>query len=235
MTFLKITRITNLEISPNHNFNSLKSISFNNSIIFVIALILSVPVGVAIFIFLKKCKIDILFYGLYYIPILLVSAVILEKIAPQSLALKNLNKSVERDFLKAFKYFLTYLAIIVIMIICKVDMPGFGEIVVYNYLTPAKFLFYFYSISIIVPMVEEICFKRIIYVSFRHKLKFLKAYFISCITFSVFHFGIAIPVFLWSLFSYHLYEKHKSLLANIIFHSLSNICGMLYYLILPID
>ena len=91
--------------------------------------------------------------------------------------------------------------------------------------------------GIIGPILEELLFRGVIY----NKLKefdLSKAKIYTSILFSLFHFPNIITViytFILSFIMIHLYEKYKTLKANILFHIVINITAIISIYILVIN
>ncbi len=82
-----------------------------------------------------------------------------------------------------------------------------------------------FIVLIIGPVVEEILYRRIIFVKLKKHYSLLVSVLISSILFSVFHMDInnLVPAFMAGIFFAYVYHITKSLLIVIICHSLINL------------
>jgi membrane protease YdiL (CAAX protease family) len=86
-----------------------------------------------------------------------------------------------------------------------------------------RLLLVLFSACVLAPVVEEIFFRRIVYVALRLKKGFWFSALWSSLLFSLFH-GIAAPVILpVGLYFCWVYERERRLPVNIILHSLVNL------------
>ena len=93
-------------------------------------------------------------------------------------------------------------------------MPGFSG-----------FLF---LICILAPVAEELFYKRLLYAGVRREMPAPRAIILCSLLFALIHSRATfVIVFGWSLLTYYMYERHKSLFANIILHSLLNFSTVL--------
>ncbi|MBI4655181.1 MAG: CPBP family intramembrane metalloprotease [Elusimicrobia bacterium] len=177
-------------------------------------------------------------YGLYPCIVILISLKTLRKIGCNFKdALDDWNKNIRYDSILGLKYFAAYFLVSILLDFLGFKPPniipgGYSPKIINNIFNPFEIVFVIYVVCLFIPLAEEIFFKRILYVSFRHKMSFLKAFFLSCILFAALHYVNFFPIFLWSLFSYYLYERHKRLPSNIIFHSLANFWGVIHFALL---
>lgn len=89
--------------------------------------------------------------------------------------------------------------------------------------SPFKFILYLFVACILIPVEEEIFFRRFLYVSLRHKLSILPSLIVSSLIFSSGHWGAgAGTALIVGLFLGWIYEKHQNLPANIMVHGLIN-------------
>ena len=72
------------------------------------------------------------------------------------------------------------------------------------------------------PVIEEIFFRRFLFVALRKKMNFAMALFISSAFFMAVHPNIALGA-LGGIYLGYVYEKGKSLPANILIHSITNL------------
>ena len=80
-----------------------------------------------------------------------------------------------------------------------------------------------FSACVLAPVVEEVFFRRIVYVTIRLKKGFWPSAFWSSLLFSLFH-GLAAPVILpVGLYFCWVYERERRLPVNIFLHSLVNL------------
>lgn len=93
---------------------------------------------------------------------------------------------------------------------------------------PLVSLIFLGSLCVIVPLGEEIFFKRLLYVGVRQEMRVLKSIALCSLLFSLIHpkSGL-LPILLFSPITYYMYEKHKRLFANIVLHSLINFTAVL--------
>lgn len=90
--------------------------------------------------------------------------------------------------------------------------------------SPVHRLFFFVSIALLVPFLEEVFFRGFFYGALRNSLGVKPALFLSGLVFSVLHFSPAAlaPIFFLGLVFGWLYEKTGSLWPAIVAHSLNN-------------
>jgi membrane protease YdiL (CAAX protease family) len=90
--------------------------------------------------------------------------------------------------------------------------------------SPLKLLLYIFTISIVIPIEEEIFFRRLLYSGLRRKIGFVYALLISSAIFSAVHpgggFGSAL---INGLFLGWVYERTNNIYANILLHGLINL------------
>ncbi|OIN99668.1 MAG: hypothetical protein AUJ51_12225 [Elusimicrobia bacterium CG1_02_56_21] len=160
----------------------------------------------------------------------------------------NSNANIERDLKQALKYFLAYalsataliftLALIGVLLlklgVFTMDMFHSSssqplKLAEQVYLqsiikSPLKFIPYLFSVCILIPIEEEIFFRRLLYVSLRSKMAIGSSLFISSLIFSAGHIPAAsvIHAFVVSLFLGWIYEKKQSMPINIMVHGLIN-------------
>lgn len=85
-----------------------------------------------------------------------------------------------------------------------------------------KYALYYFSAYILIPLEEEIFFRRLLYVALRKKMRFLPALLISSAFFGLVHGATGGFALLAGLFLGWVYEKKQKLAANVIIHGLLN-------------
>ena len=101
-----------------------------------------------------------------------------------------------------------------------VERNYFGTLIVSS---PLKSIIYLFSACILIPIGEEVFFRRLLYVSLRRKMGFIYALFLSSVLFALVHSGGAMGSALFAgLFLGWIYEKHQNLSVNIMVHGLIN-------------
>jgi len=86
--------------------------------------------------------------------------------------------------------------------------------------------FLFFSFCVLAPLGEELLFRRIIYVTLRKKIGFLRALFASSVIFAATHGTASLLVFPISLLLGYVYEKERRLPVNIMLHAFINLFVM---------
>ena len=79
------------------------------------------------------------------------------------------------------------------------------------------------NLLLLVPVFEEIIYRRFLFYSLRKKHSFFKASVISSIIFTLFHVDKLIMVFIGSMFLSYVFEKEKNIILNILIHSFVNL------------
>jgi len=92
--------------------------------------------------------------------------------------------------------------------------------VLFNTSTP-RFILLLLSTCIIAPIIEEVFFRRFLYVALRKRFPFVPALAIATMAFMVVHPNIALGA-IGGIYLGYVYEKGKSLPANIAIHSTVN-------------
>ena len=175
-------------------------------------------------------------------------------------ALYNANANVKSDVKLALRYFVIYAvaisaALFLIGLIClfliktkiislsdftayfnKPEAIGENQRYFHDILmkSPFKLVVYFFSTCILIPIEEEIFFRRFLYVSLRHKMPFLLSLLVSSFIFSAVHLSGAVPALAAGLFLGWIYEKHQNLPANIMVHGLVNFSVTLFTIFLSV-
>lgn len=93
-----------------------------------------------------------------------------------------------------------------------------------------KFDFYIYvfSLCVFTPFVEEILYRRFLYVSLRKKFSFKLSMLFCSLIFSFFHFPEIIISFLGSCFLCYVYEREANISVPVIIHSIKNLFAILF-------
>lgn len=88
-----------------------------------------------------------------------------------------------------------------------------------------KFDFYIYAFSLCVltPVVEEILYRRFLYVALRKRFSFKFSTFFCSLIFSFFHFPEIVVSFLGGCFLCYVYEREENLFVPIMIHSMKNL------------
>lgn len=95
-----------------------------------------------------------------------------------------------------------------------------------------RFLLMLFGICVVTPLGEELLYRRMLYVSLRKRMGFLKSLFASSVIFSAAHTSASLAVFPISLLLGYVYEKKRRLPANIILHGLINLFATAVHLLL---
>jgi len=158
------------------------------------------------------------------------------------------NENIKNDLKLAFKYFFIYtaaatavvlsLALIGMLLLkmgaftmdaLRTHNPTTPRLAELTYLhdvikSPLKFVVYLFSTCILIPIEEEIFFRRLLYVSLRSKMTFMPSLLISSLIFGAGHIPAAstISAFVVGLFLGWIYEKKQRLPVNIMVHGLIN-------------
>ena len=159
-------------------------------------------------------------------------------INPQA-SLKNWWKNKKTHFKLALKYFLTFSGFLILLggglIILGVL---FEKLVGYSVSTGKSFdflrvsgalkskpeiIFLIFSTCIFAPIIEEVFFRRFFFVALRKKMNFFPSLLTSSFVFGITHGGNVIMATVYGLYLGYVYEKEKSLPANIILHAMLNV------------
>lgn len=82
---------------------------------------------------------------------------------------------------------------------------------------------YFIAACFLIPVAEELFFRRLLYSSLRGKLAVFPSALISSALFAIGHFNSPVHAFIMGVYFAYIYEKHKDLFVNISLHSLVNV------------
>lgn len=85
-----------------------------------------------------------------------------------------------------------------------------------------RFSLSLFTLCFLAPVIEETFFRRFLFVALRKKMDFIPALLISVICFMVVHPNIALGA-IGGIYLGYVYEKGKSLPANILIHSTVNL------------
>lgn len=85
-----------------------------------------------------------------------------------------------------------------------------------------RFILSLISMCILAPIIEEVFFRRFFFVALRKKMSFIPALLISVIFFTAVHPNVALGA-IGGIYLGYVYEKGKSLPANILVHSIANL------------
>ncbi len=85
-----------------------------------------------------------------------------------------------------------------------------------------QFMLSLFKMCIVAPIIEEVFFRRFLFVALRKKMNFAPSLVISSFLFAVLHPGL-LQGALGGFYLGYVYEKSKSLPANILLHSLVNL------------
>lgn len=86
----------------------------------------------------------------------------------------------------------------------------------------SRFALSLVTMCFLAPIIEEIFFRRFLFVALRKKMSFIPALLISVIFFMAIHPNIALGA-IGGIYLGYVYEKGKSLPANILIHSIVNL------------
>lgn len=233
MSFLTIK---NLGIPLESNFDDKKSVSINVSAgLICLFIVLTLPIVIVLVNIFEDREnlVKVISFALQSLLFLFISFAILKKKGVDFLsAFKKYHETIGRDIVLASKYFIGFLIVIQLFALLKIplhiDNISYESLQLNYFLTPFKMSMYLFITCILVPISEEVFFKRIIYVSFRKVNSILKSVLILSIIFSSLHYPYVFYMFLWSCISCFIYERYKNLQVNIIFHGLTNFCAVLY-------
>lgn len=87
--------------------------------------------------------------------------------------------------------------------------------------SPPGFIFYFLTVSLAVPVVEELFYRRVLFSELRQGFGVSMSILISSFIFGLFHSNIIVSGITGAYLAY-VYEKEKSLPINILLHSFFN-------------
>lgn len=154
------------------------------------------------------------------------------------LSLKHWWKNKNTHFKIALKYFLIYAGILILLIGILTVLSVFIEEFAGYSLSVGKssdflrigkalkskpeIIFFIFSSCIFAPIVEEVFYRRFLFVALRKKMNFLPSLLISSFIFGITHANIIMAT-IASLYLGYVYEKEKSLPTNILLHSMLNI------------
>lgn len=85
-----------------------------------------------------------------------------------------------------------------------------------------RFAVSLFSMCVLAPVIEEVYFRRFLFVALRKKMNFIPALLISSILFMAVHPNVALGA-VAGIYLGYVYEKGKSLPANILIHSAVNL------------
>lgn len=216
-------------LKKKNSFNNPKTISIRTGVEHLLLIYVVLFFVVFLLGFLMKNispQVESLLYLFQSILFLLVSWKLLGSELLGIVVLKN--KSFKTDLILSLKFFFIYLCVSKLL-----DFSGIAPPYIFNKSPkllelqfinqPLIFSLSFFTTCCLAPISEEIFFKRILYISFRQNISFIKAFTFSVLIFSLMHFPCFVTTLLWSLFSYYLYEKYKDLYVNIYFHLFTNL------------
>lgn len=175
-------------------------------------------------------------------------------------ALSISNANIKTDLKLALKYFFIYalstfalvlLSALFCLLLIKTNLITADAFMAHYAMPPAimegrrylcdvvihsspKFIIYLFSTCVLIPMEEEIFFRRLLYVSLRHKMAFSPSLLISSLIFGAVHPSGAIPALAAGLFLGWIYEKKENLPVNIMVHGLINFSATLLMIFLSI-
>jgi len=216
-------------------------ISFKNIILSLI-LCLIVLFAITVFFNIKNTEIIMVIVSIYYI---LFTFFYINKKKISIIYFFNEQKlSIKRLISLILKYYMQYLGIILLLSICVFCILSliklfdhnffnqmYSEIVNSNSKPFFEHLKYhrirILNLLLLIPLYEEVFFRRFIFWSMRKNFKFVTSMIISSIIFTVFHIDKLILVFMASIFLCYIFEKEKNLLINVIIHSLINLTFLL--------
>lgn len=176
------------------------------------------------------------------------------------MALSGFNMSIKTDLKLALKYFSIYavsastlllLMALIGLLLIKTNIIDVETFITHytmpaaimagrRYLcdvviqSPSKFIISLFSTCVLIPIGEEIFYRRFLYISLRHKMAFYPALLISSLIFSVVHPSGVIPALVTGLFLGWIYEKNENLPVNIMVHGLVNFSATLFIIFLSI-
>jgi membrane protease YdiL (CAAX protease family) len=89
---------------------------------------------------------------------------------------------------------------------------------------PLNLLVCFFAICIMIPLIEELIFRVIVYNGLRSKLPVWGAVIISSLIFSAMHMesSVFVPIFFMGMVFAYTYEKTSSIIPSFAIHSLNN-------------
>lgn len=161
-------------------------------------------------------------------------------------SLRSLNVNKGRTLKLALKYFFLYLAIllsvlaVLFAVVILSDKTGASaqhtafffsnkgmdkDISYLNsviLLSPYRTFWYFISVCLLAPIVEEVFYRRLLFVGLRKKIPFAPSLIISSLIFGSMHSSLALATIL-GLYLGYVYEKEKNIFVNIALHSSINL------------
>ncbi len=153
-------------------------------------------------------------------------------------SLKYWWKNKKTHFKIALKYFLIYAGVLILIIGLLAALSVFLENIVGHSISTDKssdflrigkalkskpeIIFLVFSSCIFAPIIEEVFYRRFLFVVLRKKMNFLPTLFISSFVFGITHANIILATII-GLYLGYVYEKEKNLPANIMLHSMLNI------------
>ena len=97
--------------------------------------------------------------------------------------------------------------------------------------SPPRFILSLLAMCVFAPIIEEVFFRRFLFVALRKGMNFAPSLLISSVLFSLLHPSV-IQGALGGLYLGYVYEKGKSLPANILIHSMVNIATIVVTLLI---
>lgn len=163
------------------------------------------------------------------------------------------NKKLKSSLLTVFKYSMVFIAITVMMaglfeivalfinkltsgnieieksigtlITMSSEKNNYFRNIIYH--SQLQFILLLISICFLTPIIEEIMYRRLLYVTLRKKMNMIWSLLISACIFGIFHFSGVVLGFFFGLFLGYIYEKEQDILSNIIFHGIKNFVAII--------
>ncbi|MBI4655380.1 MAG: CPBP family intramembrane metalloprotease [Elusimicrobia bacterium] len=170
--------------------------------------------------------------------------------------LKTWLREKRKHLIAGFKYFFIYFVSLVLLVVVvttialllgKIGIPApdansklFGianqnkQIIYLNTVlltSVPRFALYLFRVCVLAPIIEEIFYRRLLFVGLRKKFNFVPSLLISSLLFGAMHAGI-VQVFVEGAYLGYVYEKEKNLPANILLHSLTNLLSIIIMILL---
>lgn len=154
-----------------------------------------------------------------------------------------------KHFIVAFKYLSLYLGAFVTIVAVLVGLStlfpafleghegntwilsqagGSSDFLTFSRIWPSLsgLLFYFMGASCVVPIIEELFYRRVLFSELRQWTGFFTSMLISSFIFGLFHSNVVISG-ITGVYLAYVYEKEKSLSVNILLHSFLNTFAIL--------
>ncbi|WP_218248511.1 CPBP family intramembrane glutamic endopeptidase [Kaistella faecalis] len=132
--------------------------------------------------------------------------------------------------------FLIFFIVVGIILFNKIFINGYNYIFNHNFTVikstqkisefNSSAYFYLFSSIIAAPIIEEIVFRKFIFMQLLQKNSLLKAILVSSFCFSIIHFqdlSNLLPTFVWGIFLSVIFYQSKNIIYPIVTHFLNNV------------